>query len=321
VGDLRVGLATDEEALTGCTVLLAPDGMVAGYDVRGGGVGERELATLHPDHLVDHIHALVLTGGSAMGLEAAAGVVQWCREQGIGFPTGITRIPIVPAAVIFDLSVGLERWPDAALGYQAAIAARPAGLAEGNAGAGAGASAGKLLGIRWATKTGQGAWTEDFLNEEGQCVRVAALVVANPFGDLRDPQTNRLIAGTRSPEAPGQLLDTAAAMLQGRIRRSFGETSTVLAVVATDARLDRQGCRRVARMASAGLARVLSPAFTSFDGDVVFVVSSGELRADAHAVGVAAAAALERALVRAATEARAAAGLPAAAELAGSSPG
>lgn len=316
-----MGQATDEEALTGCTVLLAPEGVAAGCDVRGGGVGERELVTLDPDHLVDRIHALVLTGGSAMGLEAATGVMQWCREQGIGFPAGITRIPIAPAAVIFDLGVGLERWPDAALGYRAAVAASPAGLSEGNTGAGAGASAGKLLGIRWATKTGQGAWTEDFLNEEGQRVRVATLVVANPFGDIRDPRTNRLIAGTRSQQAPGQFLDTAAAMLQGRVRRSFGEPSTVLAVVATDARLDRQGCRRVARMASAGLARALSPAFTSFDGDVVFVLSAGELQADPHAVGVAAAAAVERALVRAATEARAAGGLPAAAELAGSVPG
>lgn len=311
---LHIGQVEDRHRLTGCTVLLAPAGMVAACDVRGGAVGERELGTLELDHLVERIHGLLLTGGSAFGLAAADGVMQWCREQGIGFDAGSVKIPIVPAAVVFDLAARQGAYPDAEMGYRAAASAA-AELREGNVGAGMGVTAGKLFGIGWATKTGVGAWTEELQTAVGEPVRVAALAVANPFGDIRDPDDGRLLAGTRNPQAPRRLVDTAAAMLRGRVRAGFAEPATVLAAVATTARLDRRACRRVAKMASAGLARALSPAFTSFDGDVTFTLSVGAVEADVHAVGVAAAQAVGRALARAATEAVAAGGLPAASDL------
>ncbi len=284
--------------------------MAAACEVRGGAVGERELETLRPGHLVERIHALVFAGGSAFGLEAAAGVMRWCEERGIGFDTGVARVPIVPAAILFDLRIGdPKRRPDAEMGYAAAEAAaqskNDAPVAEGNVGAGTGATVGKLFGIARATKAGIGCWTENLSGG----VRVAALAVVNAFGDIRDPDTGRIVAGARVAEGSREFADTAAAMCRGSVRTGFADPNTVLVAVATSAALSRVEAQRLATMAAAGMARVVSPAHTTFDGDVVFALSVGNARADVNALGAAAAEAVARAIVRGVTQARSAGGV------------
>jgi L-aminopeptidase/D-esterase-like protein len=317
IAGLKIGHAQDDAALTGCTVLLCEAGMVAACDVRGGAVGERELATLRAGHIVEKIHALVFSGGSAYGLDAASGVMRWCEERGIGFDTGAAKIPIVPAAILFDLRIGdPKRRPDAAMGYAAAEAAsraRPgAPVAEGNAGAGTGCSVGKLFGAERATKSGIGCWTEEVAGASGaEKVRVAALAAVNAFGDVRDPDSGRILAGARASKDSKKFVDMAAAMQQGEIRKNFRDPNTVLVAVATDAALDRVEAGRLAVMASAGMARAISPAHTTFDGDIVFALSCGTTRADLNALGAAAALAVSRAIVRSVKQARPAGGLPA----------
>jgi len=310
IAGLKIGHAQDDRALTGCTVLLAPEGMVAACNVRGGAVGERELTTLQPGHLVERIHALAFAGGSAFGLDAAAGVMRWCEERGIGFDTGVVRVPIVPAAILFDLRIGdTKRRPDAAMGYAAAEAAAQAApdvpVAEGNVGAGTGATVGKLFGIERATKAGIGCWTE----EVSGGVRIAALAAVNAFGDIRDPDTGKIIGGARRAKGSTEFVDTAAAMRQGAVRRSFGDPNTVLVAVATNAALDRLATQRLAMMAAAGMARVVSPAHTTFDGDIVFALSIGDAKAEVNALGAAAAEAVARAIARGVTQARSAGGV------------
>jgi len=325
---LKIGHAQDAGALTGCTVFLAEGGMTAGCDVRGSASGTRELAALDCTHIAPKIHGLVLAGGSAYGLDAAAGVMRWLEGRGAGFDAGVARVPIVPAAILFDLALGdSSRRPDAAMGYQAAEAARKSPVAEGNVGAGTGASVGKLGGIARAMKAGIGCWTEPCAGMEGGAVQVAALAAVNAFGDVRDPATGRLLAGARTAADSRELLDTAAALRRGMAPPSFGRAAapphnTVLAVVATDAALSRAEAGRLAVMASAGMARALSPAWTCFDGDVVFALSCGSAdvasggatpssrRADLNALGAAAAEAVAAAIVRGVTQAHSAGGLP-----------
>jgi L-aminopeptidase/D-esterase-like protein len=311
---LKVGHAHDHAALTGCTVLLCEAGIVAACDVRGGAVGERELETIRPGHLVERIHALVFAGGSAYGLEAASGVMRWLEERGIGFDTGVARVPIVPAAILFDLRIGdPKRRPDAAMGYAAAEAAVESPVAEGNVGAGMGATVGKLFRIGRAMKAGVGCWTED-VPAEGKYIpgeaHVAALAVVNAFGDVRNPDSGQIIAGAREAEDSAKLADTALAMRHGAAREGFADPNTVLVAVATNAALTRLEAGRLAVMASAGVARTISPAHTTFDGDVVFALSVGQVHADLNALGAAAAEAVARAIVRSVTEARSAGGVP-----------
>lgn len=316
IAGLAVGHAQDERALTGCTVLVAEGGMAAACEVRGGATGARELGVLEPGHIAEKIHALVFAGGSAFGLDAASGVLRWLAERGIGFDAGVAHVPIVPAAILFDLAIGdATRRPDAAMGYQAANAAGCGPVAEGNVGAGTGASVGKLYGIEQAMKAGIGCWTEECADSQRQTVRVAALAAVNAFGDVRDPATGRLLAGARSARGAHDLLDTAAALRRGQAPAGFGRPAappgnTVLVAVATNAALDHIAARRVAVMASAGMARVLSPAFTRFDGDIVFALSCGDAQAGVEAVGAAAAEAVANAIVRGVTQARSAGGLP-----------
>jgi L-aminopeptidase/D-esterase-like protein len=304
---LKIGHAHDAEALTGCTVLLCAGGMTAACDVRGGAVGERELETLRPGHIVERIHALVLTGGSAFGLDAASGVVRWCEERGIGFDTGAAVVPIVPAAVLFDLRIGdARRRPDAEMGYSACEAAVESPVEEGNAGAGMGLAVGKLFGIERSMKSGIGCWTEELAGG----ARVAALAAVNAFGDVRDPETGRILAGARVTEDSREFADTSAAMRGGTVRKGFADPNTVLVGVCTSARISKVEAQRVAVMAGAGMARVLSPAHTTFDGDIVFVLSTGAVKADVNAVGAVAAEAVARAIVRGVTQARGAGGIP-----------
>lgn len=272
VPGLLVGHATDPEAWTGLTVILGPpEGMRAAVYVRGRATGTRELDALSPQHLVPAIHAIVLTGGSAYGLGAADGVMRWLAERRRGFDVGVSVVPIVPAAVIFDLApLGrADRWPTAEDGY-AACERADRDPAEGSVGAGTGATVGKVLGAAGAMKGGLGLWAA----RSGEVV-VGALAVVNPFGDVRD-STGRILAGARGPSG---FVDTARYLASGGAPAgSFARAggNTTLAVVGTNARLDRLQLREVARAACDALARHITPVGTAFDGDVVFAVSVGE---------------------------------------------
>jgi L-aminopeptidase/D-esterase-like protein len=314
IAGIRVGHASDFEAVTGCTVVLfGRQGAAAAVDVRGGATGERELATLRPGHLVERIHALVFAGGSAFGLEAAAGVMRFLEERGIGFETGPARVPIVPCVILYDLGIGRpHRRPDASMGYEAASNASARSVQEGSVGAGTGATVGKLFGMSRATKGGLGTATVPLAGG----VRVSALAVVNAFGDVRDPATGVILAGLRRAPYSPAFSDTAAQLKRGAVRRSFaqparGAANTTLAIVATNARFERIALARIAAMAQTGLARSIVPVHSSFDGDVVFSVSLGGKRADVNAVGVAAAEAVARAIVRAVQKAKSMGGVPA----------
>ena len=225
---------------------------MAACHVLGGAVGERELETLQPAHLVERVHALVFAGGSAFGLDAATGVMRWCEEHGIGYDTGAARVPIIPAAILFDLRIGsATRRPDAAMGYEAAQAANSqsaVALAEGNYGAGTGCTVGKLFGMGQAMKCGIGCWSEPVPGGG----TISALAAVNAFGDVLGAENGRIVAGTRQSAASPELLDTAAAMRHGATRARFGDTNTALVAVATDVALTRIEASRVARMSREG---------------------------------------------------------------------
>jgi L-aminopeptidase/D-esterase-like protein len=315
VEGLRVGHFTDTRRPTGCSVVLAEKGAVCGVDVRGGAPGTRETDLLDPANTVRAVHAIVLSGGSAFGLDTATGVMRYLEEKGIGFPVGAARVPIVPAAILFDL--GLGNWtirPDANAGYAAARAAAGGPVAEGCVGAGAGASAGKLHGLARAMKSGIGSAS---LRLPGGGV-VAALVAANPFGDVVDPASGRPIAGLRNEDGK-TLRGTVEAMLAGeRAGRPQPRENTAIGVVATNVALEKSEASRVAQMAHAGLARAIRPVHTPWDGDTLFALSTGAVTLDEATlvVGTAAAEVVARATVRAALTAVGLPGLPAASDFA-----
>jgi L-aminopeptidase/D-esterase-like protein len=313
VPGIKVGHATDPVGLTGCTVVLCEAGAVGGVDQRGGAPGTRETDLLRPMHLVQKVHGVMLAGGSAFGLAAADGVMRYLAERGVGVKAGSVRVPIVPAAILFDLAIGsAEARPDAGMGYAACLAASDGALAQGNVGAGTGCSAGKLLGARHATKTGIGSAAIEL----GGDLVVAALIAVNPFGDVVD-ETGRIIAGTRPLRGEGYA-DTLAVLrgMTGRVALRVAG-ATVIGVVATNARLDKEQVNKVAQMAQDGLARAIRPAHTMFDGDTIFALATGKVRASVTLVGAYAAEAVAQAIVAAAKSAVAAGGLPAAAEALG----
>jgi L-aminopeptidase/D-esterase-like protein len=308
VPGIRVGHATDLAGLTGCTVVLCEKGAVGGVDQRGGAPGTRETDLLRPTHLVQEAHAVLLAGGSAFGLAAAEGVVRYLEERGAGFEARVARVPIVPAAILFDLDLGdSQARPDAAMGYAACQAANDGPVAEGNVGAGTGASLGKVLGPGRAMKSGLGSAAIAL----GGGLVVGALVAVNPFGDVVDPQSGRILAGARKLRSD-ELADTLAVMksLVGKMILRFA-SSTLIGVVATNARLTKEGANKVAQMAQAGVARAVRPAHTMFDGDTLFALSTGRRRADVNLVGAYAAEAVAQAVVRAVKAAEGAGGLPA----------
>jgi L-aminopeptidase/D-esterase-like protein len=266
-----VGHATDDVNLTGCTAVLfdVPAGAVVGVDVRGSSPGTRETDLLDPVGRVGETHALLLTGGSAFGLGAADGVVRLLEEKGIGYDVQVARVPIVPAAVIFDLAVGDPAVrPDAGMGYEAAAAAKSGNFDQGSVGAGTGATIGKVLGMERAMKGGLGSASVAF---PGGLV-VAALAVVNAFGDVRDPLTGAILAGPRYED--GTLADSVEHLMEAAPFARWGENTT-LAVVATNARLSKPGVTKVAQMAHAGLSRTVYPVHTSVDGDIIFAASIG----------------------------------------------
>jgi len=300
VPGFRVGSAEDPVARTGCTVVLCPaEGAVAGVDQRGGAPGTRETDALSPGHLVSRCHAVLLTGGSAFGLDAAAGVVKRLEAAGVGFPTPHARVPIVPAAVLYDLGVGRsDVRPDAAMAERAFDEAeRGQAMRQGRVGVGCGATAGKALGAQHAVDAGLGAASETL----APGLVIGALVVVNAFGDVVDPATGAIVAGTRRPDGSG-FADTVAVL------RAWGPTAglasrsgsnTVLAVVATSARLDKEGAVVLARAAGTGLSRVLRPAHTLVDGDTVFALAAGDAVCDPLLLGAVAADLIVRAALRA----------------------
>jgi L-aminopeptidase/D-esterase-like protein len=305
IPNIRIGHDTNLEAGTGCTVIICDTPAIGGVDVRGGAPATRETDLLRPLHMVEEVHAILLTGGSAFGLDAASGVMRYLEEHNIGFDVGVAKVPIVPAAAIFDLGFGSASVrPDAAAGYRACEQATSQPIAQGNVGAGAGATVGKLLGPGFMMKGGLGS--ASMRMDDGTLV--AAIVVVNALGDIIDPQTQQVIAGTRNP-------------MGGFIASNpFGNTT--IAVVATSASLSKDATNKVAQMAHNGLAQVIRPAHTMFDGDTVFALSLGTTPQAASTpatsaihvsmIGAAAAVTLARAILKAVRNATALHGVPAA---------
>ncbi len=342
VPGFRAGSAEDPEAGTGCTVILCPpDGAVGGVDQRGGAPGTRETDPLRPLHLVERCHAVLLTGGSAFGLDAAGGVVRYLERLGVGFDTRAARVPIVPAAVLYDLAFGRsDVRPDSDMGQDACREAeRGAPVRQGNAGAGCGATVGKIFGLDRASKGGLGSASD----QVAPGLFVGAIAAVNAFGDVVDPASGEIMAGARGPSEGPLWADTVEVMRrQGGIRgfdrdpastsvTSAGGagttahagtdqpeprgTSTVLVVVATNARLDKEGANILALMAGAGMARTVRPVHTSVDGDIVFALAAGDRACDVNLLGAAAADVAARAIVAAVTRAESLHGVPCAREV------
>jgi L-aminopeptidase/D-esterase-like protein len=315
VGGVMVGHHTLGERPTGCTVVLVPKGAVAGVDVRGAAPGTRETDALDPISAVPQVHAVVLTGGSAFGLDAAAGVVRFLEERNVGLEIRSVRVPIVPAAVLFDLGVGENPGirPGADCGYRAASEASSGSVTEGSVGAGAGATVGKIAGMERAMKAGIGSAA--LALPDGTIV--AALVAVNAVGDVIDPSTGRVIAGVRTPD--GRSLGDARQLLRlgAFVRPAPRGEQTTIGVVATNARLTKAEATKVAQMAHDGYARAISPVHTPNDGDTIFALSTGAHESDASLtiVGALAADVMADAIVRAARQATGLPGLPAARDL------
>lgn len=295
VPGIRVGHQQNESARTGCTVILPNESAVAGVDARGSAPGTREVELLHPTRLVQSVNAILLCGGSAFGLAAADGVVNYLHEQNIGFDTGVARVPIVPAAVIFDLAHGdASNWPDTEMGYQSCQVATSQYPREGRIGAGCGATVAKAGGPDKVSFGGIGTWSEELPGG----VVVGVLTVVNAFGEIVNPDTGEIIAGVKSSDEPGfnSSLELLKEMQQNI---GFQQNNTTLSVVATNAALDRQQLTKVAQMGQNGIARSVRPSHTMMDGDIVFALSTGDKVADVSIVGAFACEIVARSVVRA----------------------
>ena len=308
VGPVRIGQTENTEAATGCTVLIAPRGMAAGLDVRGGGPASRESQLLNPLTAAQSIHAIVLSGGSAYGLDAAGGVMRCLEERGIGYDTGFALVPLVAQADIYDLSVGSAALrPDAAMGYEAArLALEAPNYRDGNYGAGCGATVGKLAGMDFCMKSGIGSYAVQ-LGE----LKVGALVVVNALGDVFDWKTGRQVAGMLNEKRDG-LRSSAAFMRRSAavVENKFTGNTTVCAVL-TNAAFDKARLCKIAGMAHDGYARSIHPVHTSADGDSIYAASLGDLAADQDLVGTLAAEVVSEAILRAVENASGAYGYPA----------
>ncbi len=305
VPGLLVGHATDAVALKGCTVILCGTEAVGGIDIRGSATGSCELETLNPGAIAPNVHAIVLSGGSAFGLETTCGVRNFLEKRGIGYDAGVARVPIVPGAILFDLGIGSAHVrPTREMGEKAASSANAGPVAEGNVGAGTGATVGKIFGMRQAMKSGIGTASLTL----GSGVVVAALVTVNPLGDVIDPSNGQIVAGARKSPTSREFANSAAMMRHGLNPPSGGHT--VIGIVATNARLDRVQTNKLAALGSLGVARTISPVNTMADGDITFAISLGKERASVDEVGVAAAEAMAMAVLRAVRSAKTAGGIP-----------
>ena len=282
VEGILVGHCTLQQRPTGCTVILSDSTMVAGVDVRGGAPGTRETDLLRRDGVVPGIHAVFLSGGSAFGLDVGTGVVQFLEERGRGYPAGGALVPVVPGAILFDLHFGNARIrPDARSGYEAALAASTAPVTEGNIGAGAGCTVGKMFGLQRAMRGGLGSWS--WRRADGLCV--GAVVAVNAVGDVRDPARGVIVAGARNTDGRG-FFDCMEQLRFGAHPEIPMGGNTVIAAVATNATLNKAACTRVAQMSHDGLARCVFPAHTLFDGDTIFALATGRYSIDCSPVNV-----------------------------------
>ncbi|MCB0117731.1 MAG: P1 family peptidase [Anaerolineales bacterium] len=300
VPGIEVGHAQNMDALTGCTVVLSLKGAVAGVDVRGGAPGTRETDLLNPGNMVQKVHAVMLAGGSAFGLDAASGVMRYLEEKQVGFKTREALVPIVPSAILYDLDLGQSHIrPDAEMGYQACVNASKKETAEGVVGAGTGASVGKMLGMKQAMKSGIGSASIQL----GRGIVVGAIVAVNALGDIYDPDTGAFVAGIRNKKKTQEWLKTASRLPM--LRRN-----TVIGVVAVNAKFSKADMTRVAEMAHDGMARAIRPTHTQFDGDTIFALATGGKSIDLSTVGAFAAEAFAQAVVRAVRASVSAGGLP-----------
>ena len=319
---IKVGHASDFEGITGCTVILCETGATAAVDQRGGGPGTREIALLNPVNHVEKIHAVLLAGGSAFGLDAAAGVMQYLEENNIGYQTGVARIPIVPAAILFDLNIGNPKArPTPEMGYIACKKASDTDPEQGSIGAGTGATIGKILGMTYATKSGIGNASINI--EDG--LKVSAIVAVNAIGDVFDPEQGKIIAGVRgnikksgSAKNKSKFSDTLEIMKSpsGKTLLDKAEKSnTVIGVVITNAYFNKTSMTKVAQMAQNGLVRSIRPANTMHDGDTIFALSSGKKMANLNLVGALAAQVVQKAIHNAVKNATTLGGIPAISDL------
>jgi L-aminopeptidase/D-esterase-like protein len=282
VSGIRVGHASDCIGGTGCTVILCEQGGVCGIDIRGSAAGTRQVDALSINHLVEEVHAILLSGGSSFGLDAATGVMRYLEERKVGFDVGVAKVPIVPTAVIFDLAFGnCKARPTPEKGYEACMNAS-VDVEEGSVGAGVGATVGKLFGLQCAMKGGVG--TASVAMPDG--LIVGALAVVNAFGDIVDNLTGKIIAGVRKSEDSLEFAGTVDALRRGYVKKQFGLENTTLAVVATNGAFHKREITKVAQMAQGGLIKTITPVHTTFDGDLVFALSFGTVPADVNRVGI-----------------------------------
>jgi L-aminopeptidase/D-esterase-like protein len=303
---ILVGHASDLDALTGCTAILFEHGAAGGVDVRGSATGTEELGLLDPMHVTERINAILFAGGSAFGLEAASGVRRYLERKGIGVMTPGGPVPLVPAAILFDLAFAKKHIrPTREMGEAAAAAASTRAVEEGAIGAGTGATVGKLFGMQQAMKSGVGSYTVELPGG----VLVSSLAVVNAFGDVIDPATGQIVAGARTARLSHEFANTARALKSG-VQGVFLRQNTTLVVVATNAKLSKPGAAKLAEFGSAGMARSISPAWTTFDGDLVIGVSVGDRKADINALGSAAGEAVVQSILRAVRLAPSLGGVP-----------
>ena len=313
---ILVGHAQDDGARTGCTVILCQKGATGGVDQRGGAPGTRQTDAMEPFHLVQEVHAVCLAGGSAFGLDSASGVMRYLEERNVGFNVGVTHVPIVPTAVLFDLNIGSpDIRPNAEMGYRACQQASQNRPDEGNFGAGCGSTVGKILGIQQAMKSGIGTTSVLIGND----LIVGAIVAVNAFGDVID-EKGAILAGTRSVQmglvrlgSDDAFADTLQMMKSGTgkvIAKLASRGNTVIGVVATNAGFSKAGMGKIAQMAQDGLARAIRPAHTMLDGDTIFSLSTGKKSADLNLVGAYAADVFQKACINAVNAAHNAGGIP-----------
>lgn len=314
VQGVKVGHFTDSRRPTGCTVLLFEKGATAGVDVRGGAPGTRETDLLNPVNTVQQVYGIALSGGSAFGLDTASGVMRYLDERRIGYAVGELVVPIVPAAILYDLEIGDSKIrPTAESGYKACQAATSGRVVEGDVGVGAGATIGKMFGIKQAMKSGLGSAS---LKVGDTGIVVGALVAVNAVGDVVDPKTGQIIAGARKPDGSG-FMDSMARIRAGYNVRAEAAKNTTIGVVATNVALDKAQATKVAQMAHDGLARTINPVHSPNDGDTIFGVATGAITARANygSIGALAAEVMAQAVLRAVMNARGIAGLPSYADL------
>jgi L-aminopeptidase/D-esterase-like protein len=306
---IQVGHSHDEEALTGCTVVLCEAGAVSGVDQRGGAPGTRETDALRPKHLVEQIHAILLAGGSAFGLDAATGVMRYLENRHLGFNTGVAIVPVVPAAIIFDLAIGkADIRPGAEMGFQACLNASSSPPQEGCAGAGMGATVGKILGMDQAVKSGIGSACLDL----GEGLLIGALIVVNSLGDVVDPDTGQILAGAREPGSNRYIGTLNVLKSLGSSLRFSGKQNTVIGVIATNAQMNKEQTTKLAEMGQDGIARTIRPAHSMMDGDTLFTLATGQIKVDFNIVSAFAAEVVSQAILRAVKASCAAGGLPSA---------